>query len=195
MSSMLAAVRAAALGSTSSAAITAAYQGETDMSQAAAAPAASPATPAVKLYTQVELDAAISAAHAEGRTAGADAERTRILGIEKAALPGHADLVAQCKADGKTTPAEVALRIIEAEKAKLGAHAQAIADVESETSKVKPAARSATPAAPPPASTPDGWKAEYAASVDLQAEFGSESTYVAYQQGIASGRIRILKKA
>lgn len=165
------------------------------MSQAAAAPAAPPAAPAVKTYTQAELDAAVAAARDEGSTAGAAAERARILGIEKAALPGHAELIAGLKADGKTTPAEAALRVVEAEKAKLGTQAQAIADVESETGKVRPTARAAEPPAmPAAATTPDGWRGEFAASKDLQAEFGSADAYVAYQQGVASGRVREFRK-
>jgi hypothetical protein len=46
-------------------------------------------------------EAALAAARAEGGTA----ERERILGIEAALIPGHDALVAQFKADGKTTPA------------------------------------------------------------------------------------------
>lgn len=106
------------------------------MSQAAAAPAAPPAAPVVKTYTQAELDAAVSAARDEGRTAGADAERARILGIEKAALPGHAELIAGLKADGKTTPAEAALRVVEAEQAQGANRLAAIRGVEDATGKV-----------------------------------------------------------
>jgi hypothetical protein len=39
--------------------------------------------------------------------------------------------------------------------------------------------------------TPDGWKAAYAASADLQREFVSAEAYANYAAGVASGRIRI----
>lgn len=50
----------------------------------------------------------VAAALAEGLTAGAEAERTRIQAVEAAALPGCDDLVKQLKFDGKTTGPEAA---------------------------------------------------------------------------------------
>lgn len=54
------------------------------------------------------------------RAEGATAERERILGIEAQAMPGHEQLIATLKADGKTTPAEAAMQILSAERGKLG---------------------------------------------------------------------------
>jgi hypothetical protein len=39
--------------------------------------------------------------------------------------------------------------------------------------------------------TIDGWKGEFAASPELQEEFGSADAYAGYQQGVAAGHIRI----
>jgi signal peptide peptidase SppA len=50
------------------------------------------------------------------RGEGAAAERVRVQGIEEAALPGYEQIVAEAKADGKSTGADVALRIVKAEK-------------------------------------------------------------------------------
>lgn len=50
------------------------------------------------------------------------------------------------------------------------------------------------PSAPAPTTfpqTPDGWRAEFAASAALQAEFGTVDRFIAYRQGVASGRVRI----
>jgi signal peptide peptidase SppA len=49
------------------------------------------------------------------RLEGAQAERERIKGIEEAALPGYEQIVAEAKADGKSSGADVALKIVKAE--------------------------------------------------------------------------------
>lgn len=58
---------------------------------------------------------------------GATAERERILGIEANSLPGHDDLIASFKADGKTTPEQAAVAILKAEKEKGATALSAIA--------------------------------------------------------------------
>lgn len=64
---------------------------------------------------------------AEGRESGAAAERARILDIESQAMPGHEALIAELKADGKTTGPEAAVKILALEKQKLSAMATRIA--------------------------------------------------------------------
>ena len=49
------------------------------------------------------------------RVEGAQAERERIQGIEEHALPGYEAIVAEAKKDGKSTGADVAMRIVKAE--------------------------------------------------------------------------------
>ena len=49
------------------------------------------------------------------RGEGAQAERERIQGIEEHALPGYEAIVAEAKKDGKSTGADVAMRIVKAE--------------------------------------------------------------------------------
>ena len=49
------------------------------------------------------------------RLEGAQAERLRIQGIEEAALPGYEAIVAEAKKDGKSTGADVALKVVKAE--------------------------------------------------------------------------------
>lgn len=130
------------------------------------------------------------------RKAGADAERERILGIEKAALPGHEAIVAAHKADATKTPADTAMAIIEAEKATRSSQLAAL-DKDEQQVKVR-----SEPANPASASSDkhagktgaELWKAEYADSKELQAEFGSEAAYVAFKRADASGQARILKK-
>lgn len=127
------------------------------------------------------------------RVEGATAERTRIMGIGALADAGNAALIAEMQADGKTTPADAALRILGAQKEARGQQLQAIKDVETVTSAVRPAVTSSAAPTVEQASTPEGWKAQWAASAALQAEFYSAESYVSYQQGVASGRIKRLE--
>jgi signal peptide peptidase SppA len=55
---------------------------------------------------------------AEGIIEGGNQERERIKAVEAALLPGHEKLIAELKADGKTSGAEAALKVITAEKEK-----------------------------------------------------------------------------
>lgn len=74
----------------------------------------------------VKIDAAFIKQHfgavaAELAGDGAKAEQARIAGIEAAAMPGHEEIISAHKADISKTPADAALAVIGAEKAKLAA--------------------------------------------------------------------------
>lgn len=130
-----------------------------------------------------------------GREAGATAERARITGIQVIAMAGHEKLIAECIADGTCTPDMAAGRVLAAEKAIRDNQMKGIAGVETYTGKV--AATVATPAAPTASvpQTDEGWKAEYAASPELQKQHESAASYANYMQGVADGRItRLVKK-
>jgi signal peptide peptidase SppA len=99
-----------------------------------AVPQPKPRTGGKKIMAEVELtkvaydaaiedatQAGIQAGIAQGRTEGATAECARIQAVEKAALPGHEQLIASLKFDGKTTGAEAALQVVAAEKKALAA--------------------------------------------------------------------------
>lgn len=135
-------------------------------------------------------EAALNAA----REAGIKAERERLAGIEAAALPGHEALIAECKADPACTPADASLRVIAAERAKLNAASKAIAGVEAVTGKVAAAVTQApTAGGETVPQTAEGWKAEWARSEELQADFATADAYANYRQGVKDGRIRVLK--
>ncbi len=175
-------------------------------STALQAPPAAPAAPAVTstvaaapgaVMTAAELASAFPDLCAAIRADGAAAERTRILGIEAHAMAGHDALIATMKADPTVTPDMAAGRILAAEKAARGQQAQAIVDVEKVTGAVKAAPQShpagaAAVSASEKATTPEGWKAEYAASPQLQAEFASADDYVSLKRAEASGKVRVL---
>lgn len=84
----------------------------------------------------------------EFMTAGATAERDRILGIEAHSMPGHETLIAALKADGKTSPDQAAAQVLAAEKGKLKTAAAAMA---SEAPEPVAAAAEPAPAAKPQA--------------------------------------------
>lgn len=132
--------------------------------------------------TQAAHDAAVAKARDEGFAAGVKAENCRILAIEGNALAGHEKLVAAHKADTSVTPEASAMAILAAEKAKpaepratLQKLDQAAAGVESRPSATGDAGTTEKPKA----TTPDGWKAEWEASKDLQAEYPNAESYVA----------------
>lgn len=137
-----------------------------------------------------------TAGRTAGQAEGAAGERARIVGIEAhaKAMPGHDALVAEMKADGKTTPDQAAGRILAAEGALRANAAQGVRDVEAVTGAVAAAPASRPAAAVEQASTPEGWKAEFAKSSALQAEFGEADTYVAYKAGVAGGNVRLLSR-
>jgi hypothetical protein len=55
---------------------------------------------------------------AKGKEEGATAERERIKAVESHSMPGHEQLVAALKFDGKTTGDQAAAKILQAEKEK-----------------------------------------------------------------------------
>jgi capsid assembly protease len=67
---------------------------------------------AIRAEAQTDMAAAVSAAH----TAGAAAERERIVSVRAQAIPGHEALVEQLAFDGQTTGPMAAVAIINAEK-------------------------------------------------------------------------------
>jgi len=164
----------------------------TSMQPPPAAPLA-PATTnaAASATTLADLQAGFPDLCAAIRAEGAAAERERIIGIEAHAMPGHESLIASMKADGSITPDMAAGRILAAERGNRGAHMAAIQGVETLTGVVNAAPTSADNGSEK-ATTPDGWKAEYAVSEKLQAEFASAEDYVALRKAEASGKVRVL---
>lgn len=129
---------------------------------------------AAATVTLAELATAYPDLCAQLRTDGATAERTRILAIEAAALPGHEALVAEMKADPAVTADMAAGRLLNAEKQLRAGQLQAVKDVESATGVVKAApAAAVTQAAQEPAKeTAHQLAARARAYQDEQAKLG-----------------------
>lgn len=142
---------------------------------------------------------ATSVALAAARVEGATAERERILGIEKMNLKGHEDLIAGFKADGKTTPAEAAVAILQAEKAKGGA---VLANLASDGNQgPAPAALAQPPAAAKSAETimadksrpiEERCKEAFDADESVRSEFKTLTRFTAYHRALENGQIRIV---
>jgi ClpP class serine protease len=144
------------------------------------------------VYTTIaELQAAFpdlcAALAAEAATTAGPAERTRVLGMQAhgRALPGHDALVEAAIDDGRTTPDQLAGRLVTAAGEK---GQKVLATLRADGAEgPKPAPSAATPAAAadpakPVANTPEAWAAEYKASAALQAEFPAEQDYVALRR-------------
>ena len=130
-----------------------------------------------------------------GRKEGAEAERKRIKAVEEQTLPGHEALIEQLKWDGTTTGEQAAVKVLQAEKAKASI---ILKNLEADAIDPVPVDNSAGDApggstAPLPEG-PEKWKADYAASKELQKEFRDVETYIAFKTGESQGRIKIFGK-
>lgn len=138
--------------------------------QTATTAAAAPAT------TVADLAAAYPDLCTQLRAEGATAERTRILAIEAAALPGHEALVAEMKADPAVTADMAAGRLLNAEKQLRAGRLQAVRDVEGATGKVAaaPASTATAKTEDPPKETAHQLAARARAYQDEQAKAGNK---------------------
>jgi signal peptide peptidase SppA len=138
--------------------------------------------------------AAFAAGKIEGLNEGAATERDRLTEMDAILIPGHEDLLAECKKDQKCSAADFSIKQAKAEKLVR----------ESELGKLK--ADAIPPvvhvAAPIPGATAEGGidnlpldqraKAEWEKSPELRKEFGENfDSYLAFQKNVAAGRIRI----
>lgn len=138
--------------------------------------------------------------HAAGLVAGAVAERERIQSVEAQALPGHAELIATLKFDGKTTGNEAAAQVLAAERKKLRTHASNLQSDSANLTAAAPnvaaaPALAAAAAAAANASLPlaDRCKAAWDGDAKLRAEYGDDfSAYLAFEKATAAGNVKIL---
>jgi len=130
---------------------------------------------------------------AEGLKEGAETECKRIKDVEAQALPGHENLIAELKFDGKTTGEQAAVQILQAE------------NVMRETKKVQlddDAPDAVDAAIPPETETAAGdenlpveekAKKKWDADAELRKEFLNDfNTYLAYAKADDDGRVKIL---
>ena len=132
---------------------------------------------------------------AEGVTEGKNAERALFAELKESCGDDH-ELLAQCFSEGKTVAEAMKLHA-----AKLGQENTKLAKKVTELQKEKPAVEAAqtefADQATPPGSEEtgkadeDALKQEFAASKDLQTEFGDVKTYIAFKKADTAGQVRI----
>lgn len=156
----------------------------------APAPAAAPAPAPAPAPAAPDLGAV--------RAEAANAERQRVLAIQGHArmVPGHDALVASMIADPTVTAEAAASRLLEAqaEKAPGQTVLAAIAADGAATGKPAPAPSALATDQPQGAfdQTPDGWRKEWSAKKELQAEFVTADDYVAIRGAETRGAVKVL---
>lgn len=137
----------------------------------------------------------LTAILAEGRTAGAAAERERIQAVEGQLIPGHEALINSLKFDGKSTGGDAASAVIAAERKVRETQAKNLASDAPDPLQQVPGATVDKPAAnAEDKSLPIEERAKAAWDKDekLRAEFGgSFSTYLALAKAEDAGQVRI----
>lgn len=122
------------------------------------------------------------AGKAEGREAGAAAERARILGVEAQALPGHEALIAQLKADGKTTPEQAAVQVLQAERGRAQARLDTRRDIDAKLPDIGRKAADGGGQSLASLTFEERCKREFDGDPKLQAEFRSVDRYTAWRR-------------
>lgn len=161
-----------------------------------------PAAEANAGITQEQLNAAVAKATEDGKAqvkaeaeTAVKADRERIASLDKLAVKVSGNeqgmkIIADAKSDGSTA-ADTALKLAEADCfAKGSVIGSIMADDASATAAV-PASPGGVAVQTP--QTPDGWKAEWEASADLQASYPKVEHYVSFKKAEAGGRVRILE--
>jgi signal peptide peptidase SppA len=124
----------------------------------------------------------------DGRQEGAKAERERISGLEEVAVPGHEKLLADAKADGRTTGPQLAVAIIKAEKAKGTGYLEALAADSQSVPQVELSSGGGSGKSSTSSSTEDRAKADWDKDGGLRAEFGDDfAAFLTYRKREAAG--------
>lgn len=128
---------------------------------------------------------------------GAKAEQDRIAGIEAFAGLGQDKIVAAHKADPSKTALDAGLAVAAAQRAVLKNANTALDDDENKVKGLRSEANSGSDPAPKkPGEGLEGepnWKAEWDGSAALQAEFSTQSQYVALKKAERDGMVKRLQ--
>lgn len=152
-----------------------------------------------ELLEQIQKDS-FAEGEAEGRKAGADAERERIRAVHDQMLVGHEKLINECMFDGKTTGPEAAVKILAVEKTardkhSANLHADAPAAVTMPPNNEVASDKAVSAAHDEDTTIPLEERAKTAWDNDagLRAEFGTDfDSYLAYRRANENGQIKVL---
>lgn len=137
------------------------------------------------------------ASMADAYAAGQQAERARIQGVQSQALPGHDELIAEMMFDGKTSPEQAAIRVLNAERAALQAGMQGRRDATNPAPRppVNDAGTSVAADSFDHLPEDERIKAQWDANEKLRAEFGGNfESYAAYTKANNKGLVKVLNK-
>lgn len=145
----------------------------------------------VNVITEQQIQAKVG----EGIIYGAALENERIRSIQALAVPGHEKIIDAAMADPKMSAAQLAIQIVQAEKA-VGAQALKNAGTDAEASKKIPATSSEESSDKKKIDEnlplEEKCKAEWESSADLRREFslGGLPAYIAFKKNEANIRIK-----
>ena len=125
----------------------------------------------------------------EGYKAGSETERERILGLEEVSMSGHEDLLEQARSDGKSKAADLALKIVAAEKQR-GGNVLKTMEEETAAEPVVTPSTGQTPHIDVNAPIEERAESEWQASADIRTEFADKDAYIAFRKAEDSGRVK-----
>ena len=129
----------------------------------------------------------------EGFKAGSEAERDRIIGLEEVSMSGHEALLEAAKKDGKTKAADLAVKIVAAEKQRGGNALKTMAEETASEPVVTPSTANDMPYAPKiDANAPieERAEAEWNGNAEIRTEFSDKDAYIAYRKAEEQGRVK-----
>lgn len=131
---------------------------------------------------------------AEGLKLGAETECQRIKDVEAQALPGHENLIAELKFDGKTTGEQAAVQILQAENVmRETIRVQLEDDAPDAVGVAIPPEVDDMPVADDSLPVEERAKKKWDADAELRKEFLNDfKTYLAYSKAEDEGRVRVL---
>lgn len=146
-----------------------------------------------KAEGRTEAEASVKDQVAAARTEGAASERGRIKDVLSLPHAGHEELIQGLAFDGKSTKADAALAIIEAEKSTRSKQRENLAkDAPKPVADAEPADAEAADSG---LTIEDRCKKNWASNKGgVRDEFFSEAAYVAFEKNKAAGNVRILEK-
>lgn len=144
------------------------------------------------IVSDISNHASVIALVETARVEGAKAEHTRIADVEAVLIPGHEALIAEMVADGKTTGAEAAIRIVAAENIarqaqldKLKADGKGVANINNATPDNVVKIDQNLP-------LEERCKAEWDADPKIRAEFsGGLESYIACVKAEENGQVKV----
>lgn len=146
-----------------------------------------------EIYAQIQQEARASAL-AEGIVKGAEQERSRITSLERLARPGSEKLLAEAKADGKTTYEELCVKLVEKDK-NIGAdYINQMTTASANTPEIKPSvdiSGASIPSVSASAPVEERAKAEWDNNTQVRLGYPNFAAFLGFKKAEEGGRFRL----